>query len=936
MISRVVRFFRGDDVFISYSRRDGVRYATGLARELTRRQLACRIDFWETVPGKEIPDSLRRAIRRSGLLAIVGSPGACTSPQVEMEIREFLPSRRNLVPIAVGEGIGCAKWFSMVEGLTVEVEPEADALESGNPTESVIKRIEDSCDFVRRNQRLRRTFLLTTIGTFLLVAGAGAWSIWNVARANEARSQAREAENLRSAADQRAQSATDAAKKQEQLASARRVASDLADRYAALGYTSVADIPTVIVNSRQLLSLDETVETSSSLSRMLALVPKLRARYRIRSSQQAIVSLDGRRIAAPIDKSTVVILQTPGLEEVSRVQTPGSPRTLAFTADSEVLAVSVDNRVLAFAIRTQAQIAAVESPEPVNRLSISRDGGYLAAITGEDIRVWRLRDGYMWTIPAEGEVDDLVFTSDGSCLAVRVFEQGNGDVLLLVDLATGRPNRVQLLAESGSLLALSPDGRLVSSTCRVGTAPDDCTTRMWALPDLEEYGQLPTRDYSEAMFSPDGAYIATSESGETRVWQTRRGLLLAVVPDSGTVAFSADGDIVAVAGRRGITAVSTVNGAVASVLQRDGMDSRARGGASWTLAGLTTGGNHAVVFNPKAGEIETWLMEGVDRAHGLAHRNEIAEGLIAAGSMLLVREAAEDAEFERSSYDTLWDIDTGERLLHVRAEELPASIPDGRVTVLASAEVERSSARRGSARRPRPSTQRVDSVISSSRGLLGLRRETAGTESVVTLSDLTFGGSLMRMRLQKAPPERFASPFGFTVSNGAVSVIDVKGGSTRRVSRTNSRLMSALCAPNTGCMAAFDESRTLRIRHLDRDETVLEIPVGQFATLSPDGTHVIVEIGGAIEVWEVHGKRLIARRTAPRALTYLGFDPEGRRAIIAGGRRVDLWMWRPEDLLAAGCERLLTNSVSNAWSTLVSATDVERACGSTHSVSGAR
>jgi hypothetical protein len=38
------RFFFGDDVFISYSRRDG-RYATGLARELTRRELACRIDF---------------------------------------------------------------------------------------------------------------------------------------------------------------------------------------------------------------------------------------------------------------------------------------------------------------------------------------------------------------------------------------------------------------------------------------------------------------------------------------------------------------------------------------------------------------------------------------------------------------------------------------------------------------------------------------------------------------------------------------------------------------------------------------------------------------------------------------------------------------------------------------------------------------------------
>ena len=671
-IERVVRFFRGDDVFVSYSRKDGVRYATGLARELTRRKLACRIDFWETVPGTEIPEALRRAIRRSGLLAIVGSPGACSSSQVAMEIREFLPTRRNLVPIAVGETVDRAIWFSMVEGLTIEEEPETSALDTGSPAESVIKRIEDSCDFRRRNQRLRRTFLLTTIATFLLVAGATAWSTWNLMLARQAEGEAREATNRANVADASARSATELANRQKRLASARQAAFELEDRQTANGFTSVTDTPKAIQNGRELLSLDETVEASAGLSRRFALVATS-IEITIAGLGSPIMSPDGKRVAAPVNESTVVVLQASSLEEISRLRTAARATTLVFSADGDALAVGAGNRVTVFDVRSGMQVASVESPEPVSRLSISRDRRFLAGVTGENIHVWNLSEQQLQTIPAEGEVDDLVFTVDGTHLAVRVFENGGGDVLLLVDLSTQRWSRGPLLDESGSLLALSPDGRFVGSTCRVGTAPDDCTTRVWTLPDLAELAQLPTRDFSVATFSPDGSYLATTESGETRIWETRRGLLLGVIPDRGVVAFSPNGQTVAVAGRRGVTAVSTINGLVAAVLERDGLEPRESDGTTWSLTGLTSDGNNAVVSNQATGEIETWLMEGIDRAPGLAHSGEITERVISEGGQLLVFESVEDAEFERSGYATLWDIETSERLLHVRPADLPAS-----------------------------------------------------------------------------------------------------------------------------------------------------------------------------------------------------------------------------------------------------------------------
>jgi hypothetical protein len=46
------RFLFGDDIFISYSRADGITYAEGLASELAKRGFSCRVDLWEARLGR--------------------------------------------------------------------------------------------------------------------------------------------------------------------------------------------------------------------------------------------------------------------------------------------------------------------------------------------------------------------------------------------------------------------------------------------------------------------------------------------------------------------------------------------------------------------------------------------------------------------------------------------------------------------------------------------------------------------------------------------------------------------------------------------------------------------------------------------------------------------------------------------------------------------
>lgn len=226
------RSFSADDIFISYTRLDASTYAAGLADELTKKGFSCFIDKLGTVPNKELPDMLRRKIKSCAMLVIVGTERASTRQIIEDEIKEFLQTGRNssIVPIDFDGAVYKASWYSLVEGIAPEPETDPAALSNGNPSPSVLNRIEKQFNYSRRNQRLRRATLgAASLLLLLLLAGVGAgvYAAWQIRLAAAARA---EAERERSAAATATAIANDARRDADAATAEARVAEAEAER----------------------------------------------------------------------------------------------------------------------------------------------------------------------------------------------------------------------------------------------------------------------------------------------------------------------------------------------------------------------------------------------------------------------------------------------------------------------------------------------------------------------------------------------------------------------------------------------------------------------------------------------------------------------------------------------------------------------------------
>lgn len=160
----------GYDIFISYSRKDGLDYSYNIAKYFIEKGYECFIDQISYLnPGKELPLTIQRAIRKCQAFIIVGSDGACQSKFVEREIELFLRSGSNkpMIPISFEGSIGGACWFANIEGNAI-VNESKDSLNSGHPSANVLERIENALLFTKKSAKLRRISITVGLITLLL------------------------------------------------------------------------------------------------------------------------------------------------------------------------------------------------------------------------------------------------------------------------------------------------------------------------------------------------------------------------------------------------------------------------------------------------------------------------------------------------------------------------------------------------------------------------------------------------------------------------------------------------------------------------------------------------------------------------------------------------------------------------------------------------
>ena len=85
MLAGLYKFLFGYDIFISYSYKDGKQYAEALEAKLANLDFSCFLDKKELPCGGELTSALRRAIRRSKALILVGTDTALHAPYVKVE-----------------------------------------------------------------------------------------------------------------------------------------------------------------------------------------------------------------------------------------------------------------------------------------------------------------------------------------------------------------------------------------------------------------------------------------------------------------------------------------------------------------------------------------------------------------------------------------------------------------------------------------------------------------------------------------------------------------------------------------------------------------------------------------------------------------------------------------------------------------------------------
>src|SRR5262249_30088505 len=135
---------------------------------------------------------LKRALRRSAALVLVGTTGAARSRHVAEEVSVVKQAKKLIVPI-VFDGVQLrggysvangelkydssasasiaadeALWAKDIVGLPVSIDGVA-ALSGGTPAPQVLSRIEKVCDFRRRDTRLRASAAFLAVILVLLV-----------------------------------------------------------------------------------------------------------------------------------------------------------------------------------------------------------------------------------------------------------------------------------------------------------------------------------------------------------------------------------------------------------------------------------------------------------------------------------------------------------------------------------------------------------------------------------------------------------------------------------------------------------------------------------------------------------------------------------------------------------------------------------------------
>ena len=563
------RSLAADDIFISYTRLDASTYAAGLADELTKKGFSCFIDKLGTDPDKDLPDMLLRKLKSCAMLVVVGTERAATRQTIADEVREFLQTGRksSVVPVDFSGAIYRATWYPLVEGIAPEPEKNPTALDDGEPSLSVVSRIEKQFNYTRRNQRLRRAAISMAVIFALLVlagVGAGVYARQQIVLANTERERAGQARAEAEKAQKDAAAEREAARlakidadrarddATEQKALAGKAADDARRAEGRAGEAAKREQVARVLEAKATANahLQETIASSRAKATSAL-------RFGANEPDHALTeSVEAYRLHPTVEArgSLLASLELyPNLAGVAR-ENPNPIESLASCHDGAVLVSSDDTGLILFWNAARGSVIKRIEP-PAGQISVRvrvvcAPGGSICAA---DYLGWNLK---MWEVKPSGETYEIieraslnsatppnipvqitpVFAAPDVLVTVgdaNAFRRKQDIVVLDFGQAAPKPVPKSLIVppdvtreEFGVARSLtaSPAAKMIAIGFNRGVA-------LWNIDALEKpstWVRHP-KEWSGSdhitenlSFSPDGKYLAVSANGgDVAVWDLR-------------------------------------------------------------------------------------------------------------------------------------------------------------------------------------------------------------------------------------------------------------------------------------------------------------------------------------------------------------------------------------------------------------------------------